>query len=57
MRYAHSLTKVDESGLPAYLESSNPRKLSLYERFGFEIMGKIQIGSAPTIHLMIGSSR
>lgn len=53
----HALTKVDELGLPAYLESTNPRNISLYERFGFEIMGKIQIGSAPTIHPMIRSSR
>ena len=30
----------------AYLESSNPRNMSLYERHGFESMGKVQIGDS-----------
>lgn len=48
----HALSKIDEAGLPAYLESSNPRNMSLYERHGFETMGQIQIGSSPPVHPM-----
>lgn len=53
----HALQRIDEEGLPAYLESSNPQNISLYERFGFEIMGKIEIGSAPPIHPMLRTAR
>lgn len=49
----HALAMVDAKGLTAYLESSNPRNMSLYERCGFVTMGKIQIGEAPVIHPMI----
>lgn len=40
---AASLQVVDASHLPAYLESSNPRNLSLYERHGFEVTGRIDV--------------
>ncbi len=40
----HALRRVDEDGLPAYLESSNAANIPLYERFGFEVMGEI-VGS------------
>ncbi len=53
----HALHRIDEDGLPAYLESSNPRNMSLYERHGFEVMGQIQIGTSPPIHPMIRSAR
>lgn len=49
----HALKRVDEDGLPAYLESSNPRNISLYERHGFEIMGEIRVGSSPVVTPMI----
>lgn len=51
MRY--SLSQSDGAGLPAYLESSNPRNISLYERLGFERVGKIQAGSSPEMIPMI----
>jgi ribosomal protein S18 acetylase RimI-like enzyme len=51
MRYA--LDRVDADGLPAYLESSNPRNISLYQRFGFELVGTIQIGAAPPLFPML----
>jgi ribosomal protein S18 acetylase RimI-like enzyme len=47
LRYA--LERCDRDGLPAYLESSNPRNVPLYERHGFEAMGSIQAGSSPTV--------
>lgn len=51
MRY--SLERCDRDGLPAYLESSNPRNISLYRRFGFEVTGEIQAGSSPTMYPMV----
>jgi ribosomal protein S18 acetylase RimI-like enzyme len=53
----HALRRIDEDGLPAYLESSNPQNMSLYERHGFEVMGQIQVGSSPLIHPMIRAAR
>lgn len=49
----HALQRCDEEGVPAYLESSNPRNISLYERHGFRIVGKIQHGSSPTLTPML----
>ena len=52
----HSLQIIDEAGLPAYLESSNPRNIALYERHGFEVMGEIQVGASPVVTPMIRSA-
>ena len=49
----HALEIIDRNSLPAFLESSNPRNISLYERYGFEVVGRIQIGSSPPVHPMI----
>ncbi len=32
-----TLAQVDATGLPAYLDNSNPRNTRLYERFGFKV--------------------
>ena len=32
------LERCDEGGLPAYLESSNPRNIGFYERHGFRVL-------------------
>jgi ribosomal protein S18 acetylase RimI-like enzyme len=50
MKYA--LKRCDRDNLPAYLESSNARNISLYERFGFRLLGKIQVGSSPPVFPM-----
>lgn len=55
MRY--SLAKSDAAGLPAYLESSNPRNISLYERLGFKRIGRIQAGSSPEMIPMLREAR
>ena len=55
LRYA--LEQCDRAGLPAYLESSNPRNIPLYERHGFESIGSIQAGSSPTIVPMLRRPR
>jgi ribosomal protein S18 acetylase RimI-like enzyme len=49
----HTLRRVDETGLPAYLESSNPKNVPLYERFGFEVLGLIQGGDFPPVTPML----
>ena len=49
----HALEQCDDQGLRAYLESSNPANIPFYERLGFEVMGKIQVGSSPPMHPMI----
>jgi GNAT superfamily N-acetyltransferase len=54
---AHALARCDTDGLPAYLESSNPRNIPFYERQGFEALGKIQVGSSPTIVPMLRKAR
>lgn len=53
----HALDRCDEEGLLAYLESSNPRNITLYERHGFEAMGKIQVGNAPPLTPMLRRPR
>lgn len=37
------LTKADAERLPAYLESSNERNLTLYERHGFRVVEEIRL--------------
>lgn len=54
---AHVTEICDRDGVPAYLESSNPRNITLYERHGFEITGQIQHGSSPIIVPMLRQPR
>lgn len=54
---AHALARCDAEQLTAYLESSNPRNVSFYQRHGFEVIGKIQVGSSPTIVPMLRRPR
>ncbi len=49
----HALRRCDEEGIAAYLESTNPRNISLYERHGFRILGKIQSGTSPVMTPML----
>jgi GNAT superfamily N-acetyltransferase len=51
------LDACDRDGLPAYLESSDPRNIPFYERLGFKVLGKIQAGSSPTITPMVRRPR
>ena len=53
----HTLKQCDEGGHVAYLESGNPRNLSLYERHGFEAIGEIRIGECPVIYPMVRLAR
>ena len=48
-----ALKMIDERNEKAYLEASSERNMSLYERHGFECMGRIQINDSPTAFPMI----
>lgn len=48
----HALERIDAEGGLAYLESTNPRNLTLYQRHGFEVVREIRVGSAPTMFPM-----
>tara|TARA_B000000437_G_scaffold170333_1_gene126524 strand:+ start:756 stop:1328 length:573 start_codon:yes stop_codon:yes gene_type:complete len=52
-----SLNEIDALHDAAYLESSNPRNMSLYERHGFEVVSKFQFGYGPPIHTMYRKAR
>ena len=47
-----ALAQCNAQGLPAYLESSIPADITLYERHGFELMGRIQSASSPPVNSM-----
>jgi len=53
----HALLQCDKDHLAAYLESSNPANVPLYERHGFVMLGKIQVGSSPPIFPMVRAAR
>jgi ribosomal protein S18 acetylase RimI-like enzyme len=47
------LSAADAAGVPAYLESSNERNLTLYRRHGFEVVEEIRaLGRGPAIWRM-----
>lgn len=54
---AYALAECDRQHVPAYLESSNPRNISLYKRHGFEPLAPIQVGSSPSVVPMIRKAR
>lgn len=49
---AARLEVCDGEGVEAYLESSSPNNLPLYERHGFEILRQINVGNSPPLWLM-----
>jgi ribosomal protein S18 acetylase RimI-like enzyme len=53
----HAVALCDQARQVAYLESSNPANVPLYERHGFEVVGKIQAGSSPTFYPMVRKPR
>lgn len=53
----HAVDRCDADGVAAYLESSNPRNISLYERHGFEALGTIQVGGSPEVVPMLRQPR
>jgi len=53
----HAVARCDQEGSLAYLESTNPRNISLYERHGFEAIGEIEVGACPAITPMLRTPR
>jgi ribosomal protein S18 acetylase RimI-like enzyme len=53
----HTLRLVDEQGAVAYLESSNPKNVPLYERHGFEVLGVINVADVPPMTPMLRPAR
>ena len=49
----HALRQCDRDHAPAYLESTNPANIPLYERHGFRVLATIQVGSSPPIFPML----
>jgi GNAT superfamily N-acetyltransferase len=51
----HALAVCDRDNKFAYLESSNSRNITLYERHGFKLLGTIQVNKSPTSIQCFGS--
>jgi ribosomal protein S18 acetylase RimI-like enzyme len=49
----HCLAIVDESRLPAFLETPNPRNVGLYKRHGFEVTAVTRSASCPPLTSML----
>lgn len=49
----YGLIPCDRDHKLAYLESSNPRNIPLYQRHGFKVLGTIQVGSSPPLFPML----
>ncbi len=54
---SHALAPCDQSASFAYLESSNPANIPLYQRHGFELVGEIRVGSSPPVFPMLRQPR
>ena len=53
----YALQRADRDHVAAYLESTNPRNISLYRRHGFDVLGTIQAGSSPPLVPMLRQPR
>lgn len=53
----HAVARCDETETRAYLESSNPQNVSLYERHGFKIVGEVRSGDCPVFTAMLRDAR
>ena len=51
------VTQCDRDGKLAYLDSTNPKNIPLYERFGFEVLDTIEIGGHPPVFPMLRRPR
>jgi ribosomal protein S18 acetylase RimI-like enzyme len=52
-----AIARIDADGLPAYLESSTPRNVPFYQRFGFESIGEIKTETSPVLTPMVRPGR
>lgn len=54
---AHAGERFDREGALAVLESSHPRNIPLYERYGFRVLGEAKYRSSPTLVPMVREPR
>jgi GNAT superfamily N-acetyltransferase len=52
-----AIGRIDADGRPAYLESSSPRNVPFYQRFGFECSGEIKTDTSPVLTPMVRPGR
>jgi GNAT superfamily N-acetyltransferase len=50
---SRSLEQVDREHNRAYLETANPETIPLYQRHGFELVGRIVVSSGPILYPMV----
>jgi GNAT superfamily N-acetyltransferase len=50
---SHALRRIDDLGLPAYLEATSPRNVPLYQFHGFETVEVIRAGACPPVTAML----
>ncbi len=53
----YGLIACDSDKTSAYLESTNPANVPLYERFGFELLETVQAGSSPPLYPMVRKAK
>jgi GNAT superfamily N-acetyltransferase len=53
----HGLATVDQTRLPAFLETPNPRTIAFYERHGFVVTAESQSGDCPPVISMLRDAR
>ncbi len=49
---AHTLAHLDTTGVPAYLESTNPANLARYASVGFQPLGEFTLPAGPSVTTM-----
>lgn len=52
-----TLHRCDRDHVAAYLESTNPANIPLYQRHGFTLRGTVQVGSSPPLFPMLRPAR
>jgi ribosomal protein S18 acetylase RimI-like enzyme len=53
----YTLRRCDRDHVPAYLESTNPANIPLYERHGSRVLATLQVGSSPPIFPMLRAAQ
>ena len=53
----YALDQCDSVRCCAYLGSTNPRNITLYQRHGFNALGEIQVGTSPPLVPMLRTPR
>jgi len=54
---AHAVARCDQERALAYLEASKQDNVAFYQRYGFEVTGRIQVGAAPAVVPMVRRPR